>query len=388
MISRYLKFRPNASYLLLGPRQTGKTSYLKECYPDAWKVNLLLTSDYLRYSKDPDLFRKEALFQLQKKQTKTIVIDEVQKLPSLLDEVHFLIEEFPEANFILTGSSARKLKRSSVNLLAGRAISKKMYPFILPEIQKEVESLTLDELLRFGTLPGVFLKDPALKSEVLRTYVETYLKEEILAEGLVRNLPQFAHFLDVAAQSFTEVLNYSKIGRQCNQSPRTTQNYFDILEDTLIGYRLLSWSESKRKQLESHPKFYFFDNGVTSALLSRLIDPLDPALRGRLFEQWVINEVRARVDYDRRDVQLYSWREQAGVEVDLMAARGKNPLFAAEIKSFEKLSWRHFEGLKALQKDYPELPLYLICTTPNPYREGDVTVLSWKHFLLEELPKY
>ncbi|MGK5087957.1 DUF4143 domain-containing protein [Bdellovibrionota bacterium FG-2] len=217
-------------------------------------------------------------------------------------------------------------------------------------------------------------------------------KEKIQAEGLTRSLPQFAHFLDVAAQSFTEVLNYSNVGRSCGQSPKTTQNYFEILEDTLIGFRLRSWSESKRQQLAAHPKFYFFDNGVTCAILSRLLDPLDPSLRGRLFEQWIINEVRARVDYEGRDIQLYSWRPQVEkAEVDLLTARGKRPLFAAEIKSFNKPNKEHFRNLRLLREEYPKLPLYLICTADHPYRDDEddsILVMPWSKFLLEELPKY
>lgn len=382
--------------MILGPRQTGKTSYVKNLFPDSWCLNLLLTSEFLKYSKDPGQFRREALErfrgQSRSKTRMTVFIDEVQKIPALLDEVHSLIEEFPHSRFILTGSSARKLKRSSVNLLAGRALSKRMYPFIAPEISEQIKHTNLDDLLKFGTLPGVFGKDPELKREILRTYVETYLKEEIQLESLTRSLPQFSRFLEVAAQSFTEVLNYSKIGRDCDQSPKTTLNFFEILADTLIGFKLMSWSESKRKQLASHPKFYFFDNGVTCALLSRHLDPLDPPLRGRLFEQWIINEVRARVDYDHREIQLYSWRpKQGSAEVDLFAARGKKPLFAAEIKSFGRPLDEHFKGLSALHEENPKIPLYLICTSEHPFRARQmesVRVIPWKTFLLEELPKY
>ena len=253
MITRYIKLRQDASYLILGPRQTGKTAFIQNRFPGAWYINLLLTSEFLKYSKDPAQFRREALLRFQSAQIQEgkiiVIIDEIQKIPALLDEVHSLIEEFPAARFVLTGSSARKLKRTSANLLAGRALSKRMYPFILPEITPWLEKTSLEELLKFGTLPGVFEKEPELKKEILRTYVETYLKEEIQLEGFTRSLPQFSHFLDVAAQSFTEVLNYSNVGRNCNQSPKTTLNYFEILEDTLIGHRLMSWSESKRKQI-------------------------------------------------------------------------------------------------------------------------------------------
>ncbi len=381
MITRFLTLSTQNSYILLGPRLTGKSYYIRTL-KDAtfWEVNLLLSQTFLKYERNPSQFRKEALYKIKNDHIRTIFIDEIQKLPILLNEVHQLIEE-TACKFILTGSSARKLMRGSANLLGGRALLKQLFPFTFPEISSYYESHPLDELLQFGVLPGIFVKKPESRPEILRSYVRTYLKEEIQAEGLVRKLSHFSQFLDVAAQSFAETLNYSKIGRDCDQSPKTTQNYYEILDDTLIGFRLYCWTESKRKQLSTQPKFYFFDNGVTCALLSRLIDPLDFTLRGKLFEQWIINELRARFHYESLDLELFTWRTVSGEEVDLLVARGKKLLFGVEIKSFSKLNPEHFRGLKALESEYPGLPLYLVYAGDQPYEEGMVKVLPWKMFL-------
>ncbi len=384
MISRYFELSSEYSYILVGPRQTGKSLYIKSLSaPNAWTVNLLLSRSFLKYEREPFLFREEALFQIQKRGVKTIVVDEIQKVPLLLDEVHQLLEE-TDCRFLLTGSSARKLKKGAANLLGGRAIFKRIYPFTYLELDRAKMSFSgLDELLQFGTIAGIFVKPTASRPSFLRTYVDTYLKEEIQIEGLVRGLSGFAHFLEVAAQSVGEVVNYSKVGRDCSQNSNTVKNYFEILEDTLVGYRLPAWSESRRKQLASHPKFYFFDTGVVCALSSRLVDPLDAPLRGRLFEQWLINEVRAISEYQEKDCSLHYWRTQEGDEVDLLVCRGKKPLFAAEIKAHSEVKTEHFVGLKELRQDYPDLPLLLVCLVTEPYLSDGIQVLPWTEFLTQ-----
>ncbi len=329
------------------------------------------------------MFREEALYQIEKNKIETIFVDEIQKLPILLDEIHQLLEE-TECRFLMTGSSARKLKRGAANLLGGRAIFKKLYPLIYPEIEKDLgaqSSQWLEEILQYRTIAGIYQKSIQSRSQFLRSYVNTYLKEEIQLEELVRGLPNFSRFLEVAAQSVSETVNYTNVGRDCDQNINTTKNYFEILEDTLIGYRLPAWSESARKKMATHPKFYFFDNGVTCALMSRLNDPLDPSLRGKLFEQWILNEVRARLDYDDRDFSLNYWKTQAGHEVDLLVAQGKIPRFAAEIKSFSTVRDEHLNPLRELRLDYPDLPLYVICMIDQPRTVDGITILPWQEFL-------
>ena len=393
MISRRISLSPDNSYVLLGPRQTGKSFLIKHLeIPQLWTVNLLLSRSYLKYSQTPSLFREEALNQIRTNHIQTILVDEVQKLPILLDEVHQLLEE-TDCRFILTGSSARKLKRGAANLLGGRAIFKRLYPLIFSELKAELNlseppyTQWLDSILRYGTITGIYQKSLKSRPQFLRTYVNTYLKEEIQMEGLVRGLPNFARFLEVAAQSIGETLNYSNIGRNCDQNSNTIKNYFEILEDTLVGYQVPAWSESKRKQLASHPKFYFFDNGITCALLSRLSDPLDSPLRGKLFEQWIFNEVRARFDYDDRDLSLSYWRTQSGIEVDLLVAQGKTLKFAAEIKSFSNVRDEHLNPLRELKLEYPDLPTYLVCTVEEPRTVDGITILPWWQFLEQILER-
>ncbi len=384
MISRYININNDYSYIFLGPRQTGKSTYLESIGNEkTWEINLLEQRTYLKYSHNPTLFQKEAHYQIQKKRIDRIWIDEIQKLPFLLDEVQLLIDQ-TDCKVFLSGSSARKLKRGSANLLGGRALMRRLYPFIY----QEIESLfNLEETLQYGLLPSIFQKKIPQKKDLLRAYVETYLKEEIQNEGLVRGLGGFSRFLEVAAQSCAEPLNYSKIARDCNYPPKTVQNYFEILEDTLIGTRLYVWNKSVRKQLSHHPKFYFFDTGVSNALLHRLHDPLDPSLRGRGFEQWLFHEIRARIDYDQKDLQLYYWRTQAGVEVDLLIARGSQLLAALEFKSHETLNSEHFRGLNTFHEEHPDIPRYLVFTGNNPYLEEGAQVIPWELFLTQELLK-
>lgn len=390
MIARALDLNNRTSYILLGPRQTGKSYLVKHLNIEPmWSVNLLLSRAFLKYSQNPHLFREESLYQIQEKRVQTIFVDEVQKLPILLDEVHQILEE-TACRFILTGSSARKLKRGAANFLGGRALFKRLYPLTYFELKPTARMDThwLDSVLQFGSIAGIYQRPIKSRPQFLRSYVGTYLKEEIQLEGLVRGLPGFSRFLEVAAQSIGEVLNYSNLGRDCDQNSNTIKNYFEVLEDTLVGYQVPAWTESKRKQLSTHPKFYYFDNGVTCALLSRLIDPLDAPLRGKLFEQWIFNEVRAHLDYREKEIDLYYWRTQGGLEVDLLAAQGKNPKFAAEIKSFSNVRDEHLNPLRALRQDYPNLPLYLVHTGDEPRKVDGITVIPWREFLEEVLTSF
>ncbi len=386
MFSRLLSLDPRVSCIVIGPRQCGKTTWMRhrlESLPH-WSVDLLKVQTFLKYSKSPELFREEALFQIKKKGLKLIWIDEIQKLPFLLDEVHSLIES-EKCVFWLSGSSARKLKRQGVNLLAGRAILKRLFPLTYPEIRN---LFTLEKILQFGSLPSGFQKTEALQIQTLKTYTELYLKEEIQAEGLVRNLGGFSRFLEVAAQSMAEVVNYTKIGRDCNLPARSVQGYFEILEDTLIGFCLPPWSESIRKQLSTHPKFYFFDGGVACALLSRLRDPLDPTLRGHLFEQWILGEVRARIEYSGSELKPHFWRTLDGKEVDILLAHGKIPKLAIECKSHKQISDGDLESLLLLKKEYPKIKSCIVCTVTEPRTQSGVDILPWRYFLEEWLPDF
>jgi predicted AAA+ superfamily ATPase len=321
---KIVDFPNNSSFFMFGPRQTGKTTYLKDQLKNTnyFHINLLLSDLYQRYLKEPSLFREDVMYQIRNKNINCVFIDEVQKIPELLDEVHHLIES-TKINFILTGSSARKLKRSSANLLGGRAVIRYLYPLTFAELDMD---FNLDKVLQLGSLAGVYFDDKNLTIEKLSSYVETYLKEEIQVEAQVRNAGQFHRFLEVAAAHSTELLNYENIAREAAVKAPAVKNYFQILEDTLIGYTLPAWNLSVRKQLALHPKFYFFDNGVLNAITQQsMSEKLTPDLRGKLFEQWIINEVRSYLSYSRLAYKIYFWHTKAGNEVDLILVKKQHP---------------------------------------------------------------
>lgn len=384
IIQRILNLDVPYSCFVFGPRQCGKTtlveSFLNQKSSKSWEVNLLQTEILFKYLKDPSLFRKEALYTIEKEGTKIIFIDEVQKIPPLLDEIHWLIEKTP-CYFILTGSSARKLKRGGANLLAGRALQKCLFPFIYREIK---QNFILETALHLGTLPGVYEKPEDLKQAILKTYVDTYLKEEIQQESVVRNLGHFARFLELAAAGFTEITNYSNIARECGVSSKTVQGYYDILEDTLIGFRLLGWTKSVRKQLASHPKFYFFDNGITNALMHTLQDQPNLILRGRLFEQWIMNEIKATHHYMGSETQLFYWRTNNDAEVDIVLAKGNRVIVAVEIKATQTIRSANLTGLKSFLKEHPHTRALVISEVHQPYflnAERTIEILPWQRFL-------
>jgi len=365
---------------MFGPRQTGKTTYLKDQLKNTnfFHINLLLSDVYQRYVKQPSLFREDVLYQIKNKKIHTVFVDEVQKIPDLLDEVHNLIEDY-KINFILTGSSARKLKRSSANMLGGRAVVRYLYPLLHCEL---AENFELEKVLQLGSLAGIYLNDKKIAIEKLSSYVETYLKEEIVAEALVRNMGQFHRFLEVAAQHATELINFENIARESAIKAATVKSFFQILEDTLIGYTLPAWNQSVRKQLAQHPKFYFFDNGALNTITEQTTsEKLMPDLRGKLFEQWLINEIRAQISYLRLPIKLYFWQTKAGNEVDLILVKNNLPTIAIEIKAKRNISAKDFSGLRSLSEEYPKIQKILVCEEIFPRDVNDVSVLPWKEFL-------
>lgn len=372
------------SFFLFGPRQTGKSTLVDHKLGRvAWKIDLLMTDVFLRYVKHPDQFRREALEKIEKEGIRWIIIDEVQRVPDLLNEVHHLIEG-THCLFALTGSSARKLRRGGVNLLAGRAVQRRLFPFVYKEI---ADTFSLMDILQFGSLPGVYGRRPETQMDILKAYAETYLTEEIQAEALVRNIGGFSRFLELAASQFGELVSYTAIGRECQVPTRTVQSYYEILEDTLIGLQLRPWSKSLRKRLVSHPKFYFFDMGVTNSLNRQLTAPPDPVRTGRLFEQWIILETYRMLNYLGSEAGLFFWRTNHGAEVDLIIEKHGAPIGAFEIKSASHISGTHLSGLRAFREDYPDVPLHVVAQVENPFRLEDVQVLPWKTYV-ESLEAY
>ncbi len=374
------------SCFLFGPRQTGKSSLIKEHllnHPH-WEVNLLINKVFLKFNREPSLFYSEAKFQIEENGVKTIFVDEIQKIPMLLDEVHSLIEEY-KIQFILSGSSARKLKRLHANLLGGRSLIYNIYPFTYLELKSKFH---LGFALQFGTIPGVYFSKKEVIQRQLSTYVATYLKEEIAVEGFVRNLGNFHRFLDVAAQYSSEILNYENISREAAVPAKTVKGYFEIVVDTLIGFFLPAWEISIKKQLAKHPKFYLFDNGVTSALTQSLSGVLSSETRGKRFEQFLINEIRALIEYNNCEVTLNYWRTTAGTEVDLVISRQHIPLAAIEIKAKKKITKKELSGLFSFQEEFPDTP-YLICAceVETASIERGVAIVPWKYFLEKQILK-
>lgn len=367
------KTLPSTTFFLFGPRQTGKSTLLNELNPDL-TINLLNPEEQLRYNKNPNILENqiEAL-----KENSTIFIDEVQRVPKLLDIIHLLMESKKTLTFILCGSSARKLRHGAANLLGGRALYRNLHPLTFEELGT---SFNLESVLSFGSLPKIYSflikKDVAQAQDYLRSYVITYLREEIKAEALVRNLQGFQNFLDVAVNQYSEQINFSALSRDCQIALSTEKEYYSILEDTLIGFFLKPYLKSERKRMSHQPKFYFFDNGVTRALLGTLRDAPTPQERGRLFEQWIIQEIVRINDYQQKDWKLSFWRTSHGAEVDLIISRGANILFAIECKSGKNPSSPEISGLKSFNEKNPEVPCFIVSPIKNPYKITFVHVVS------------
>lgn len=374
-----------ASCLILGPRQTGKST-LVGTLPCLLAVDLLSTATFLKYNHNPDLLFAEVSSLPAGAQGK-VWIDEIQKVPALLDVVHRCIERFPTVHFILTGSSARKLRRGAANLLGGRAVSFALHPLTVTELG---EDFRLERVLQYGSLPRVYTllveHNEALAQELLRSYVTTYLNEEIKSEAIARRLDAFQSFLEVAVSQFAEEVNLSTLAAESRVSQPTVRNYYSILEDTLIGFFLPPYTRSIRKRLSKRPKFYVFDNGVTRAMLGLVSVPVSAIERGRLFEQWIMQEVRRVNDYFRKDLKLYFWRTHNGAEVDLVVTRGREILMAVECKSRADMTRQDFSGLRSFSEEHPTVPLYL-CAPVDLDRESERAVRIIRPQTLFELVK-
>lgn len=332
---------PEVSFFLWGPRQTGKTSLLRATYPGATWIDLLKTDEFARYAQRPALLREELLAQPGRP---FVVIDEVQKVPALLDEVHWLIEN-RGARFVLCGSSARKVRRGAANLLGGRALRHELFGLVSAEIGPEFD---LVRMLNHGYLPRHYLG--SAPGPMLRAYVDDYLKEEIAAEGLVRHLPTFSGFLQAAVLSDTELVNFASIARDCGASAPTVKEYFQILVDTLLGRWLPAYRGRPKRRVIQAPKFYFADVGVVNLLARR--GPLQPGseLFGKAFENWVGHELTAFRAYRNAFDDLAYWRLASGIEVDFVIDAAE---VAVEAKASANVHRDHLVGLRELAREYP-----------------------------------
>ena len=375
------------SFFLFGPRTTGKSTliqeYLQRCSEPKLIYNLLDHNDYLRLHSNPSLLRAEVESLLREGQEKIIQvhIDEIQKVPMLLDEVHLILERYPhKVRFLLSGSSARKLKRGGANLLAGRAWQKALYPLTFLEIG---ERFSLLDALQYGTLPSIVDRPREEKKEQLQAYVSTYLKEEIQEEALTRRLDAFHRFLEAAAHSNGELVNMTNIAQEAAVPRKTVVSYYQILEDTLIGFFLSSWGHHlSRKQLVTHGKFYFFDTGVVSALTQNLSGTLGPKnpLFGHLFEHFCLLEFLRICDDRRIEHRIGFFRTRAAAEVDLIEEKA-GKIRAIEIKAMTDVPKRELTGLHSFAEEFPEAELMVVCMTPRPYRIGRIQCVPWQEFL-------
>ncbi len=372
MIARLLQ-KPKQSILLLGPRGTGKSTWIRHHFKDAVTYDLLNTSEALRLSRNPSEIYRELESETE---DRWVVIDEVQKVPALLDEVHRLIEDRGR-RFVLSGSSARKLRRGGTNLLAGRAIVTQMFPFVSAELS---EDFSVSRMLAGGSLPMSVLGDDP--DSYLVTYAETYLQEEIRAEALTRNIGHFSRFLEVAARQNGQVTNMSGIARDAAVSRQTVQNYFNVLVDTLIGYWVEPWRLKRRTKQIQHPKFYLFDPGVARALSGRIAYPVTHEERGPLLETLVLGEIRSFLSYAKRPYKIHFWRNYDGIEVDFLCETTKG-FIAAEIKASERWDKRFGRGLRRIQSELGErlIGCYGVYLGERAARLDDVQILPVKDFL-------
>jgi len=331
---------PTRSVFLFGPRGTGKTTWIRDRFPTAAAYDLLDTREALRLSKNPDVLFRELV---ALPAGSWAVIDEVQKVPELLNEVHRLIEA-RGLRFVLSGSSARKLRRRGVNLLAGRAITTTLFPLVSAELDFELD---VERALSYGTLPMALVDDDPL--DYLRTYAETYLVQEVQAEALTRNLGAFARFLEIAARQNAQATNATSIARDAGIDRRTVQNHFAILTDTLIGYWLPAWKLKSATKQVRQSKFYFFDGGVVRALSGRL--PYPPTLeeRGLLVETLILNEIRAFLSYTGRHYRPHYWRSYDDAEVDVLCETAAG-FVAIEIKAATRWDRRFNRGLHRVRQ--------------------------------------
>ncbi len=390
-IARLLKPNLKANFFLFGPRQVGKTTLIKELFKDenTYSYNLLKLNDFTRLQNNPELLIED--IKARNKKITHIVIDEVQKLPKILNLVHYAIEELENPPvFILTGSSARKLKNGQANLLGGRALNYHLAPFTHIELLKAQEQkitlFSLKKSLEFGTLPQIYLtQDTNLAKSSLESYVDIYLKEEIKSEALVRNLGTFVEFLRFAAEENGNTLNFAKISQDIGVSASTVKEYFHILEDTLIAFFLLPYSRTIRKKIVKSPKFYFFDTGVQRTLAKQLNQELIPKTKdyGKCFEHFIIKEFIHLSKYLNRDLEFSFYRTESGAEVDLIITTATKEIYAIEIKASENPRKQELGGLGSFQEVCPEAKLCCISLAPHQYNLDDIKIYPWQEFFQE-----
>jgi predicted AAA+ superfamily ATPase len=354
------------SVFLFGPRQTGKSTLIQNELKDVFQVQLLDATLQRSLIENPS-----KLLNLVPKTAKLVVIDEIQKIPALLDVVHLMIEE-RKIHFLLTGSSARKLKKTGVNLLGGRARTRLLFPLTVQELGTEFD---LQKALSIGTLPSIYFSDEP--TDDLKSYVSEYLVQEIAGEGISRNIPAFSRFLDVAALGNAQLLNYSAIGSDAGVKRGTVQNYFEILTDTLIGYRLPAWSQSKKRKAFETDKFYLFDTGIVNALVGRNSVSLKTPEAGFLLETLILNELRAWNEYNQMNAKLSYWKSKSNFEVDFVI----NDSIAIEVKCKDRVTQQDLRSLQAILDEKSIKRAICVYLGDTPLSFGRIEVVPFSKFI-------
>ena len=372
MVKRILDrtYFSDENMFLFGARQTGKTSLLLELFPEAKFYDLLENNTYERLQRNPSLLRQD--LEMCEEGT-LVIIDEVQLIPALLNEIQWLIVR-KNLHFIMSGSSARKLRRSGANMLGGRATLNFLYPFV----SAELPDFDLNKAVNQGMLPRHYLARNDKYWAMIQAYVSVYLKEEIKAESLVRNLSTFNRFLEVAALTDGEMVNYNNIAQDCGIDAKTVKEYFAILEETLIGYMVPAYSKTVKRKLRQSPRFYYFDVAIPNYLLSRRAMQPNSADFGHAFEHLIIQEIIAYMGYHNIDNALSYWHTYNDYEVDAVLGDAQ---VAIEIKSSEEVQSRHLRGLKAFNEEHPEARLIVVSLDANPRLFNGVEIWPAKQFL-------
>ncbi len=361
------------SAFLWGPRKTGKSAWLQKTYPESIRYDFLKTDVFFRFSRQPHLLREElATVKNPESLERPVILDEVQKVPPVLNEVHWLIEN-KRLQFILCGSSARKLKRGRANLLGGRAWRFEMFPLTY----KETGQLDILKALNQGLLPSHYLSGNAARS--LKAYIQDYLKEEIMAEGLIRNLPPFVRFLDSLGYSHGELTNFSNIARDCGVDAKTVRGYYEILSDTLIGRFVAPFTKRGGRQLiTAAEKFYLFDVGLAGSLSKRVILEERGEAFGRAFEHFIFMELCAHRSYTEKDYEIRFWRTKAGYEVDFVLGDGE---VAVEVKGSGQVDSSQLRPMRVFIGEYSPRKAIVVCNESCPRKHGDILLLPWRDFL-------
>jgi uncharacterized protein len=362
---------PDSTFFLWGPRQSGKTTLLKRRFPEAHRIDLLRTDERMRYELQPSRLREEVR---AIPRDRRIVIDEIQKVPTLLDEVHYLLQE-DDRVFTLCGSSLRKIRKSHANLLGGRALKRELLGLSAHEIGN---SFDLEKMLNAGPLPPHYLGTDA--DERIAAYVDLYLKEEILDEGLTRRLPVFSTFLRSAAIGDTEVTNFSNIGRECGVASSTVRGYYEILEDTLVGVFVPAFTRRAKRRVQHAPKFYFRDVGVVNHLVRRGYVAPGTESFGKAFENWVFHELSVHARRGSRPYEIAYWRLSSGIEVDFVLGDAET---AIEVKGKDRIHGRDTRNLEEFRKEHPSVKRRIVvCTEPRArVTDSGVHILPYGDFV-------